>query len=320
MVISSDASAPLFVVIGATGLQGGSVVHHLASSPDAYRVRGLSRDKSKPKAEDLVAKGVEVMQCNISQEQAVHVKHAFEGATYIFVVTNFWEHLDGSRQIAEGELIVDCAAATTGVKLLLISSLPNVTKATGGELRKAVHFDAQAAAAKRARDLKLPFVEIQVAPYMNNFTTFQRPQPRGDGTYVVQSTWSPGTKHALLDTHHDFGLFVRLAVESPELSKGDGKVNSAYAEWLTLDEQAKAISKATGRTVVYEQISIDKYREIGAAMGLPAHVIDDMVDMNKFHEFYWERVFADTDLTQLARRPRSFLEYCQQEDWSSILI
>ncbi|KAJ7741791.1 hypothetical protein DFH07DRAFT_964842 [Mycena maculata] len=54
-----DPSAPLVAVAGATGNQGGSVMHALAESDRAYRIRGFTRDPSKPAAQALIAKGVE---------------------------------------------------------------------------------------------------------------------------------------------------------------------------------------------------------------------------------------------------------------------
>jgi uncharacterized protein YbjT (DUF2867 family) len=87
MTISQDSSAPLIVVVGATGTQGGSVVDNLEASDKPYRLRGLTRDASKPSAQDLIKRGVEVISCNISVGNKDGVQRAFEGATYVFVST-----------------------------------------------------------------------------------------------------------------------------------------------------------------------------------------------------------------------------------------
>lgn len=56
------ASKKLFVVFGATGTQGGSVIKSMLTDPKAsaeFKLRGITRDPSKPNAQALAAKGVE---------------------------------------------------------------------------------------------------------------------------------------------------------------------------------------------------------------------------------------------------------------------
>jgi uncharacterized protein YbjT (DUF2867 family) len=54
----------LITVFGATGNQGGSVVKQLLSDSkisQEFKIRGITRDTSKPAAQDLAKKGVEVV-------------------------------------------------------------------------------------------------------------------------------------------------------------------------------------------------------------------------------------------------------------------
>jgi len=87
MTISHEPSAPLVVVVGATGTQGGSVINALAESDKPYRLRGLTRDTSKPAARKLIDQGVEVVGVSISVDNAEKVHKAFEGANIVFVST-----------------------------------------------------------------------------------------------------------------------------------------------------------------------------------------------------------------------------------------
>ena len=86
-MITSDSAAPLVVVTGATGQQGGSVVSALSASTNPYRVRGLTRDASKAGAKKLTEKGVEVVQVNLVVEDKGAVQKSFEGAHYVYCVT-----------------------------------------------------------------------------------------------------------------------------------------------------------------------------------------------------------------------------------------
>lgn len=83
------SSLPLLVVIGATGMQGGSVVSQFLSlSPPTYRLRGLTRNPSSEASKALAAKGVEMVAANLDDVSSLN--RAFEGATAIFSVTDFW--------------------------------------------------------------------------------------------------------------------------------------------------------------------------------------------------------------------------------------
>lgn len=55
----------LLTVFGATGAQGGALVKYVLEHPslsDQFRLRGITRDSSKPAALALEAKGVEVIE------------------------------------------------------------------------------------------------------------------------------------------------------------------------------------------------------------------------------------------------------------------
>jgi uncharacterized protein YbjT (DUF2867 family) len=85
MTITQDISAPLVVVCGATGIQGGSVIKALAESDRPYRVRGLSRDITKPSASKLTDQGVKMVEVSLTVDNRTAVRTAFEGANIVFV-------------------------------------------------------------------------------------------------------------------------------------------------------------------------------------------------------------------------------------------
>ncbi len=58
------SSKKIFVVFGATGGQGGSVIKSILGDPKAsqeFKIRGITRDPSKPNAKALAEKGVETV-------------------------------------------------------------------------------------------------------------------------------------------------------------------------------------------------------------------------------------------------------------------
>lgn len=83
MVISTDSSAPVITVFGATGTQGGSVIAHLLSSDKPYRVRAVTRDPSKPAGKQLEEKGCDVIKAEMGDP--AQVEEAIKGAHVVFV-------------------------------------------------------------------------------------------------------------------------------------------------------------------------------------------------------------------------------------------
>src|SRR5271169_1039982 len=73
----------LIAVIGATGQQGGAVVHALQAQGQ-FKVRALTRNPAKHHG-----LADEVVKADLDRPETL--KAAFEGAYGVFLVTNFWE-------------------------------------------------------------------------------------------------------------------------------------------------------------------------------------------------------------------------------------
>lgn len=83
----------------------------------------------------------------------------------------------------------------------------------------------------------------------------------------------------LIDTYHDAGLFICLAIESDEFNKGDGKIASAYVEWVTVADQIKILSETSGKMVHYMQMTDEQLGKGMKQEGMPEHVIDDILQV-----------------------------------------
>ncbi|KZV78694.1 NAD(P)-binding protein, partial [Exidia glandulosa HHB12029] len=205
--------SPLVVVVGATGNQGGSVIRHLISSDKPYRLRGLTRDASKPAAQKLKEEGVEIVAVDISVGNESAVRDAFASAEIIFAVTNFWEHLDKDREITEGKVMVDAANAV-GVKLFVFSGLPSVSKLSGGKYTRVVHWDSKAHIVEYARSQLPTVVDVQGGFYMTNLSNSTiAPKKQDDGTYLWELQGDADAPLPYMDMASDYGLFVRYAIE-----------------------------------------------------------------------------------------------------------
>ncbi|KAL8709763.1 MAG: hypothetical protein Q9220_005549 [cf. Caloplaca sp. 1 TL-2023] len=98
----------IFVVFGATGNQGGSVINSVLSDSAAaneFRIRGITRDPSKPNAQALTARGVECVTGDINDKESL--KKALTGAHSVYAVTNYWEKMDDKLEVQQGKNIAD---------------------------------------------------------------------------------------------------------------------------------------------------------------------------------------------------------------------
>lgn len=85
MTITSATTAPLVVIGGVTGNQGRSVLDNLQASDRPYRMRGLTRDASKPKALELEKMGVEMISIDLKPGNDEAMRQAYKGADVVFV-------------------------------------------------------------------------------------------------------------------------------------------------------------------------------------------------------------------------------------------
>ena len=160
-------SQKLIVVIGCTGKQGGSVVETFLNEP-AWRVRGTTRNPSSAKAKALDARGVEIVEADLDAPASLAL--AFQDAHAIFAFSDFWTLYNdpGNRsKVKEGQSfnewtadretqqlknVIDVAANVPTLERLVISSLPNVTKLSGGKYTQVYHFDSKANAVEYGRE------------------------------------------------------------------------------------------------------------------------------------------------------------------------
>ncbi|KAJ7642443.1 NAD(P)-binding protein [Mycena polygramma] len=316
MTITEDSSAPLVAVVGATGIQGGSVINALAESDKPYRVRGFTRDAAKPAAQSLSARGVEVVVISLVVENKAEVFKAFAGAYFAFLVTNFWEHLNKERETNEGKLLVDAAKAA-GVSRVVWSGLPFTSKVTGGKYVNVHHFDSKALVSEYGRTAGVPFVEVQAGFYATNFfTTPNFLMKQEDGSFAMVWPIKAETVIPVIDAVGDYGLFVREVLERPAFP--DGGEILAYSERISLGDMAKQLAKVTGKNIFFHQIPVEQFKQGIQALGLPPHIALDMAEsLQSWEEFGWG--LDAPPHKGLARATPTWAEFAQAQDWSKLL-
>lgn len=68
------SSRKIVVVFGATGVQGGSVIKSILGDPrtaEEFKIRGITRDPSKPNAQALTKQGVECVKVGFKERKRI---------------------------------------------------------------------------------------------------------------------------------------------------------------------------------------------------------------------------------------------------------
>ena len=264
----------ILTVFGATGQQGGSLVEYVINDPELskqYKVRAITRDVSKPAAQSLQQKGVEVLQADSDDPDSL--KQAMQGAHTVFGVTaTVYDEKLKERELAQGKAMADAAVAA-GVKYFIFSSLTNGGKLSGGKIQNLAHFDVKAEIEDYIRTKK-PMKSAFFAPgsFMQNFGHFMGPRPAGDGTYAIANFVTPETQLPLIDTVDDTGKYVGAILAEPD--KYEGKVLSAATKLYSYSEIVKKMSEASSKTVNYKQLPLSVWKGF-----LPAESAEYLVDM-----------------------------------------
>ncbi|KAE8443655.1 hypothetical protein EG329_001513 [Mollisiaceae sp. DMI_Dod_QoI] len=249
------------VVFGATGQQGGSVINYVLKDPELsqkYKIRAITRDVNSEKAKQLKEK-VEVVQGDVLDRASLET--ALTGAHTIFSMTTPSFTPDGFEIEYNNAKTIADVAVENGVEYIIFSTLPPVKEISGGKYTKVTAFDAKAEAEKYIRGLPIKSAFYSPGGFMENFQsqTFLAPRKAPDGTWIMARHTSPKTQVPLIDAVGDTGKFIGAILAEPD--KYEGKTFCAAQALYNMEEIAAAMSKATGKTVIYKQISIEEFKE-----------------------------------------------------------
>ncbi|KAI1260051.1 hypothetical protein F5Y18DRAFT_407280 [Xylariaceae sp. FL1019] len=257
----------LLVVFGATGRQGESVINHVLNDPELsqqYRLRAITRDVNSEKSEQLKKQNAEVVQGDMNDRASLVA--ALTGAHTVFAMTTpVFSANPVEDEYNIGKNIAD-VAVETGAQYLIWSTLPYVSELSNGKYTRVAPFDAKAKVERYIRGLSIKSAFFAGGYFMENFASqpFLGPKPAGDGTWVLARHVSGQTKLPYVDATGDTGKFVGAILAEPD--KYEGKTFCAAAALYTLEEIAAILSKTTGQTVVYKQVSVE---EFAAGLALP---------------------------------------------------
>lgn len=269
----------LLVVPGATGNKGSSVLNFVLNDTELsqqYTIRALGRDSSSASMQEIAKKGVEVMSADPNDESSL--RPALRGAHTVFAMT-FPSHQDAkATEIRQGRAIIEAALAE-GASYFIFSTLPHVERMSSGKYTKVSGFDGKAEVEEYIRTLPIKSAFFAPGSFMQNFHTMMAPKPVGDGTYTISRHVSPSSKIPLIDTAGDTGKWIGAILADPD--KFQGKTFCAATRLYSMQEQADLLTKHSGKTVTYHQLTEEQMRSF-----LPPTLGDMLIEMMNYQQEY----------------------------------
>ncbi|KAF2652025.1 putative hscarg dehydrogenase [Lophiostoma macrostomum CBS 122681] len=269
-----STSKPIFVVLGATGQQGGSIVtHFLSLESNPYALRGVTRDPTSSKSKSLIDQGVEMVAGNFDDPDSLDA--AFKGAAVIFSVTDFWQSYASpsvreaaaaagkslmlatrDNEAQQGRNIIDAAAKIPTLERFIMSSLPYVSKLSGGKYVNVNHFDSKGMAeeygAETHKELWAKTSVIIVGFYAENYTSdivtaeMLKPVLNKEKDTLVYTFSEPllSSPFPMISVVADTGSLVHAL-----LQVAPGKKLIGVNEWLSLRQMTELLGEVLGKKV-----------------------------------------------------------------------
>ncbi|OAQ96064.1 hypothetical protein LLEC1_03505 [Akanthomyces lecanii] len=213
----------LAVVLGATRGQGNSVVSALLRTGQ-YRIRGITRDASTPGAQLLKEQGVEVVEADINDANAL--ARAFAGAQVIFAVTTMH---NGAMEVevAQGKNIANSASSVETLQHFVWSTLPSASTVSNGRI-PVPHMDGKA---------QVDEYILHSLPALAQKTTFY-----WGGLYAENVTYPP-FKPSYLETAGEYVWVQPVAPQTLVPMVGDHTVNTGLFVQKTLENPASSLPR-----------------------------------------------------------------------------
>jgi NAD(P)H dehydrogenase (quinone) len=246
----------MILVTGASGKLGHLVIQELLKSVPARDVVAGARDLEK--VEDLKALGVEVRRVDYEDQRSLDA--AFSGIDQVLLISSS----EVGKRVAQHHAVV-AAAKQAGVRLLAYTSIlnANTTKMALGAEHKATE--------EAIRASGLPFVFLRHGWYAENYTE-QLAGMLERGVLLG----SAGSGRVAPATRADFAAAAAAVLTTPG---HEGKVYELAGDTgLTLAELAAEVSRAAGKTVLYQDLPADQYVRVLTGVGVPAPFAEVLAD------------------------------------------
>jgi len=226
------------LVTGATGRQGGAVVHHMQTQ--GWKLRALVRDPADGRAKSLTDWGVDVVRGDL--EDPGSLADALRGAWGVYSVQDFWS-VGARREVQQGKNLAE-AAKKADVEHFVYSSVGGAERKSGID-----HWESKWEVEKHIRHLGLPATMLRPAAFMENYYVDQVEVGILKGKLMDPIRADKPYQTIAAD---DIGAFAALAFSRPRDFIGV-ELEIAGSE-LTNPEAAQVFSRVLGKPVKFQKL------------------------------------------------------------------
>lgn len=222
-----------FLILGATGLQGGAVAREMLKRGRSIRI--LTRRASSLKAKSLAKMGAEMVEGDLRKPDTLPA--AFAGVTGVFSVQDFYAPGVGLVGECEQGLAVIAAAKAAGVRHIVQSSMGDGHKPGGPE-----HFISKALLEREIKRSSIDWTLLGTVWFMDNLLN---PQMKPALMFpVLAGSLEPETNFQMLAIE-DLGWMAAEALTDPDRWKGR-KINLA-GDVMTVAQMKDTYRAVTGK-------------------------------------------------------------------------
>lgn len=252
-----------FVILGATGGQGGAVARELLRT--GHRVRAVVRNPESTRSRELVEAGAQLAVADLTKVD--QLAEAFADTAGVFAVTTPFK--DGEdAELAQGDAILT-AATRSEVRHLVFSSVAASAAFTG-----VPHFDTKHRIEVALQETSLRYTILGCTYFYDNMM--------GDRDAIDQGVlMMPIPTDAQLQqmSRDDLGQFVTSVFDAPD--DFGGQRISLASDSVTPTQMAQTLTEVLGHRVQAESYDPDRI---------------DNVDMRAMWKYYADhRSFVDID-------------------------
>ncbi|KAJ7912411.1 hypothetical protein B0H13DRAFT_2007472 [Mycena leptocephala] len=291
-------------IFGATGNQGASVLEAVLKDA-TFTPRAITRDPESAASLKLKARGVEVVKGDTADEASL--VDALRGSEAVFAVTlSSWPPYSPEKpsEITHGKNIVD-AAKEVGVKFFMFSSVPGLTKLTGGRFSKVAIYDDKEVIEEYLKSSGIPNASLHLGSFTENLWTQRSLKKTDTGFTISVPKYSPTSLQAFSWVGHDVGQSALALLKNyTDPSKNvSGKVYPVVTAQMTFPDLAAMIAKVLGMEVTFTSVPTS-----GNA------VFDEMLEaQSAYNGFYTATPVPNPDLVALGAKFGTIEEFLETE-------
>jgi len=285
-------------VTGVTGLQGGAVASSFKNN--GHTIVGITRNKESDAAKRL--NGIELKHGDF--DDSISLNGIFDGCDVVFLVTNFWEHMDPEREFTQAKNLID-SAMSSNVSHIIWSTLEDTREQSNDSIPyigkyKVPHFDEKGMVSKYLDTLDVKSTHLYTSFFYENLLTSMKLKKDEDG--IRRLCVPMGDSILPIVAVEDIGKMALKCVET----RIYGNVGVA-SQHLKVSDMTSILSKTIGEPVEYVPVPASVYR----TFGFPG--CHDLANMFEFKDIHNKRFCDNRNMDTILQRitPIMFNNWCK---------